>query len=140
MFSKRTIAIISLTLGFVITTIAGLVLAASNLAPGPLLVRGFIVFIVVIPIFGFGIYQYVTSDTESSGLSDTELQLKLMDIIRQKGRISLEDLATELNVSVGTITQLVEDLAALDIFTGYIDWGNQIIYATRPQELPDKNP
>lgn len=138
--SRRWIGIAALVLGFVITAVAGFVLAASQLTAGVLLARALIVFVIVLPIILLGIYLYVTSNTESSDLSETEMQLKLMDMIRQRGRVSLQELAAELKVTMGTVTHLVEDLESLDLFTGYIDWGNQIIYAVRPQELPGTNP
>jgi hypothetical protein len=138
--SRRWVGITAIVLGFVITVIAGFVLAASQLTTGALFVRALIVFALVLPILLVGIYLYVTSNTESSELSETELQLKMMDLIRERKRVSLQELAAELKVSMGNVTRLVEDLDALDIFTGYIDWGNQVIYAVRPEMLPDTNP
>jgi hypothetical protein len=138
--SRRWVGIAAIVLGFLITVIAGFVLAASQLTTGALFVRALIVFALVLPILLVGIYLYVTSNTESSDLSETELQLKLMDLIRERKRVSLQELAAELKVSMGTVTRLVEDLDSLDIFTGYIDWGNQVIYAVRPEMLPDTNP
>ncbi|MDQ7025511.1 MAG: winged helix-turn-helix domain-containing protein [Anaerolineae bacterium] len=138
--SKRNIGIAMIALGFVLTTMAGFFLAASNLDAGTLVTQALIVFAIVLPIMIFGIYLYVTSDEATSNLSETELQLKMIDIIREQGRVSLAELATDLNINIGTITQLVEDLDALDLFTGYIDWGNSVIYAVRPNELQDENP
>jgi hypothetical protein len=138
--SRRWVGIIGIVLGFVITIGAGFILAASQLTAGELFIRALIVFIVVLPILLTGIYLYVTSNTESSESSETELQLKLMDLLRERGRVSLPELASELKVPMGTVTHLVEDLESLDLFTGYIDWGNQVIYAVRPQELSDTNP
>jgi hypothetical protein len=140
--SRRTIGIAAIVIGFVVTAIAGFILAASNLQSGALLTRALIAFAIVLPIMLFGIYFYVTSDRDlvSSTLSDTELQLKLIDIIRERKRVSLEDLAAELQVDMTAITRLVEDLDALDLFTGYIDWNNRVVYAVRPNELRDTNP
>ena len=140
--SRRTIGITAIVIGFVVTAIAGFILAASNLKTGTLLTQALIAFAIVLPIMLFGIYLYVTSDRDStsSTLSDTELQLKLMDVIRERRHITLEDLATALQVDMATITRLVEDLAAQDLFTGYIDWNNQVVYALRPNELQDINP
>jgi ABC-type spermidine/putrescine transport system permease subunit II len=138
--SKRNIGIATIVLGFVLTTMAGFFLAASNLDAGTLVMQALIVFAIVLPIMIFGIYLYVTSDAVTSNLSETELQLKMIDIIRERGRVSLAELATDLNVNIGTVTQLVQDLDALDLFTGYIDWSNSIVYALRPNELQDKNP
>src|SRR5687768_15662054 len=138
--SRRWVGITAIVLGFVITVIAGFVLAASQLTAGALFVRALIVFVLVLPILLVGIYLYATINTESSELSETELQLKMMDLIRERNRVSLQELAAELKVSMGTVTRLVEDLDALDIFTGYIDWGNQVIYVVRPEMLPDTNP
>jgi hypothetical protein len=138
--SRRWVGIAAIVLGFVVTVIAGFVLAASQLTTGALFVRALIVFALVLPILLVGIYLYVTSNTESSDLSETELQLKLMDLIHERKRVSLQELAAELKVSMGTVARLVEDLDSLDIFMGYIDWGNQVIYAVRPETLPDTNP
>jgi hypothetical protein len=124
----------------VITTSVGFVLAASNLAVGLLLTQALIAFVVVLAIMVGGIYLYVTGGEQPSGLSETRLQLEMMDMIRERRRVTLDELSTELKVSMGTITRLVEDLELLDIFTGYIDWGNSIVYATRPNELSDANP
>ena len=138
--SRRWVGISVLVLGFVLTTIAGFVLAASQLTTGALFVRALIAFAVVLPIMLIGIYLYATSNEQPTGLSETELQLQMMDMIRERGRVSLQELAAELKVSIGIVTKLVEDLDSLDIFTGYIDWGNQVIYAVRPHELSDTNP
>lgn len=138
--SKRNIGIVAIVLGFVLTTIASFFLAASNLDAGTLVIQALISFAIVLPIMIFGIYLYVTSNAETSNLSETELQLKMIDIIRERGRVSLDELATDLSVNIGTVTQLVEDLDSLDLFTGYIDWGNSVVYAVRPNELPETNP
>jgi hypothetical protein len=139
--SRRTIGISAIVIGFIATAIAGFILAASNLETSALLTRAVIAFAIVLPIMIFGIYLYVTSDRDSAaGLSETELQLQLMDIIRERRRISLDDLAIALRIDIGTVVHLVEDLHTLDLFTGYIDWGNRIAYAIRPNELRDENP
>jgi hypothetical protein len=138
--SRRWVGITAIVLGFVITVVAGFVLAASQLPTGVLFVRALIIFALVLPILLVGIYLYGTSNTESSELSETELQLKMMDLIRERNRVSLQELAAELKVSIATVIGLVEGLDSLDIFTGYIDWGNQVIYAVRPEMLPDTNP
>jgi hypothetical protein len=139
MNNQRKIALVLIGIGFAITALVGFFLAAGDVSSDRLIVPALIAFVVVVPIIGLGVYQYSKSDMESNAVSEMEQQRRMMDIIRQRGQVSLEELAAELRVSIGTVTRLVEDLDSLDLFTGYIDWANSRIYAVQPQELPESN-
>ena len=64
-----------------------------------------------------------------------EKQRDLLQRVKERGRIRLDDLARLLNVSVGTTTEWIYQLVAREQFDGYINWKQGLIYAATASRI-----
>lgn len=120
--------------GFVIVALASLWLAslasAGETDTGGLLVRAGGVFVFVLPMFIFGIYQYTQgSDDEDAVHEEMVPARQMMDIINERGEISLHDLSIAMQTDAETVKAAIISLLELKVFAGYADWQNDMIYS-----------
>ena len=106
--------------GFLIATFAGLFLSVSGLPTGQLLTFGGLAFLILSPVFIFGVYTYVNSSLDDAGITEMEQQRKMLTIIQQRGSIQVGDLADELSIPVERIKPLIDDLSRLELFSGIL--------------------
>lgn len=143
MNSGRLIAIIAFVFGFGIAALAGLFFAvqtaAGELSSGGLIVGAFVAFIVVAPIFGFGVYMFVQASKEDVRESAMAKQRRLLDIVRTRGQVELHDLAIELGSSVDEVKTFVYDLVGMQVFSGYVNWDKGVLYSSDASKLRDLN-
>lgn len=135
--SKRLLGSILFTLGFTIALVAGLVIAtqvSGGAAVGTLLGAAGLVFMLVAGLVGAGLYLYVQSEREAAAVEEAEpesatrQQRALMDLLRERPRMRVSDLARELGVLPEQVRVLIADLGALDLFTGAADWRGDMLY------------
>lgn len=136
----RLFGIIATVLGFVVAVIAGLFIAAQvrgGLTGGGALAGAGVAFVPVALLVGFGLYLYMqgSGDDENDTETDVERQRQLLDIVKARGAVSVNDLAAELDISVADVQRLVRDLAALEVFSGYINWNEGTLYPASSAEL-----
>lgn len=140
MNSGRLISIIALAIGFGLTALIGLFLATQAASgeiesAGALVIGAFLGFVLVAPIFGFGIYMYAQSGKEVEEQSEMEAQRAVLDIVRSRGQVGLHDLAIETNRSVEQVTGYLHQLVGLQVFAGYINWDKQTVYSADASHL-----
>lgn len=137
----RLVGIILMGLGFGITVLVGLWLAvqvsAEELEAGGAVLGGFLAFIVIGPLIGFGIYMYVRGGQEADEQSVMEQQRRLLDIVRSRGQVTVEDLALEMQVGVTAVQDMVHQLVGLQVFAGYVNWDDGILYSSDAGKLRD---
>lgn len=121
-----------IALGFILTVIAGVVLAfLANeiLDTTSLMVAASIVFLLIAPILGFGIYHYAKSSQRESEILADEMEKprQLLDILKAKGQTDIETLSHDLACSPDEIKAMVDDLTQLELFSGIVNWNEGII-------------
>lgn len=139
MNSSRLIGIILSIVGLGIALIGGIWLATTvssgeNDAGGAVLGAG-VLFIPVALLVGFGIYLFVRGGTEAQEESVMQKQRQLLDILKSRGQVSVNDMALEMHASVDTIKDLVYQLVGLQVFSGYINWDQGILYSQEASQL-----
>jgi len=137
----RLIGIILLGVGFGITVLAGLFLAVRSssedtTALGTVLGAG-LAFVIIAPIIGAGIYFWVKGGQEAEEESTMEKQRQLLDIVRSRGQVTVEDMAMEMQSSVNQIQDMVHQLVGLQVFSGYVNWDDGILYSAEASNLRD---
>jgi len=137
----RLVGVILMGLGFGLAMLAGLWLAvqvsSEELEAGGAVIGGVLAFAVVGPLMGFGIYMYVRGGQEAEEESVMEQQRQLLDIVRSRGQIEIENLALEMQVSVGSVQDMVHQLVGLQVFSGYVNWDDGILYSSDAGKLRD---
>jgi len=135
----RLIGIIATVIGFGLTALAGLWLAtqvgSEELDAGGAVLGAFIAFIFVAPIFGFGIFMYTKGGQEEERESEMEKQRQMLDIVRARGQININELAIELQSDVDSVKSLIYQLVGLQVYSGYINWDKGILYSSDASAL-----
>ncbi len=141
MNSGRLTGIIAMVIGTGITALAGLFLgqqtAAGDLGGGGAIVGAFGAFVIVAPLFAFGIYMYIQGGQEEERESEMQQQRRLLDIIQARGQIDIRKAAIELNLSVDEVRQMLYNLVGLQVFSGYINWDKGTLYSAEASNLRD---
>ena len=135
----RLVGIILIVIGFGITIITGLWLAiqvnAKALEPGGAVVGAGLAFIPIALFVGFGIYMYVKGGQEAERTSVMRQQRELLDIVRSRGQVKIQDVALEMGLNVDTIKKMVHELVGLQVFSGYINWKDGTLYSAAASSL-----
>ena len=136
----RLIGIILIIIGFSIAIISGLFLAVQSssdagLSGGGAVVGAGLAFIPIALFVGVGIFMYVKGGQEAEEESVMEKQRQIMDIVRSRGEVNINDLALEVNSSVDSVKGLVHQLVGLQVFSGYINWKDGTLYSAEASNL-----
>ena len=139
MNTGRLIGIILIVIGFGIAMIAGVFLAfqVSNEQMGVAgaLIGAFVAFIPVAVLVGFGIYMFVQGGKEEAVESTMRKQRELLDIVKSRGQVGVSDLALEMNTSVDAVKAMVHELVGLQVFSGYVNWNDGVLYSSEASQL-----
>jgi hypothetical protein len=139
MNTGRLVGVILIVVGFGIAVIAGLWLAlqasAQQLSTGGAVVGAGIAFIPVALLVGFGIFMFVQGGKEAVEESSMQKQRQLLDIIKSRGQVSVPDLAMEMQVNADMVKNLVHQLVGLQVFSGYVNWQEGMLYSSDASKL-----
>jgi hypothetical protein len=139
MGSGRLTGIILTVVGLIIAVIGGLWLASQvasgQLESGGAIVTAGVIFIPVALLVGFGIYQYVQGGQQMAEESVMQKQRQLLDIVKSRGQVSVEDMAMELHVPRDNVQEMVHQLVGLQVFSGYVNWKEGILYSQEASSL-----
>lgn len=134
----RLIGIVVTVIGFVVAVVAGLWIAsqaASGLSSSGALLGAGVAFVPVALLVGFGIYMYTRNGSEPEVQSEMEQQRLLLDIIGARGQMSMDALASEMNVTDAVIRGHLDQLVSLQVFSGYINWETGLVGAASAESL-----
>jgi hypothetical protein len=137
----RLTGAILMVIGGGIAVLAGLFLAVRSgdegaTALGTVLGAG-LAFIIVAPLIGFGFYMWVRGGQEAEEESIMRKQRELLDILRSRGQVEVHDMALEMNTNVDNVKSMVHQLVGLQVFSGYVNWDDGILYSQEASQLRD---
>lgn len=139
MGGNRLLGLILMVIGAGIALIAGLWLASQvgsgDLSAGGATLGAGIAFIPIAIITGIGIYLFAKGSAEAEEQSTMQLQRRLLDVIKSRGQVSVNDVALELQTSVDTVKALVHQLVGLQVFSGYVNWKDGTLYSEEAAAL-----
>ena len=140
MNTGQTKGMILISFGFVTIAIAGITLsflAGDILTTTQTITAGIIIFIVLAPIFGYGILTYARATEAESYITNTDMEKPrlLMDYLRKHGQADINLLADELQTTPKEIQSYIQDLSDLSLFSGIADWDNGIIAMLQPSVI-----
>lgn len=131
---------IAITIGFVLVALGGFALsfvAGGVLTPTQVVMVGILFFLVVSPIFGYGIYTYAKFSEASALATNDEMEKPrlLLDMLREHPQADIHILANQLETTPEMIVTYIDDLARLDLFTGIVDVDNAVLAIVEPVVL-----
>lgn len=137
----RLVGIILMIIGMGIAALAGLFLAVRSGQPdatmmGTVLGAG-LAFIVVAPLIGFGFFLYIKGGQDAQQESVMEKQRQLLDIVKSRGEVGVNELALEMGVKVDMVRDMVHQLVGLQVFSGYVNWKEGRLFSADAKQLRD---
>ncbi len=86
---------------------------------------------------GYGAYQYIRVGEEPDIIPDIDVrqQRELVDLIHERGRVSISDASQELGIGEHDVRDAIRQLLELEIFTGDVDWNEDVIYSQKTRKL-----
>lgn len=130
---RKQLGVGLIVLGFLAAIVAGGWLAGqaakAGAEAGDLVLAAGLLFVPVALLVGGGIYLFQRQMEHPAPESEVQMQRRLVDTMTAKGQVSIEELATILHISPGQVQALIEQLVALDIFPGEVDWDAGVVYA-----------
>src|SRR4051812_47688423 len=117
MNTGRLVGILLTIAGIVVAVLAGLWIATQvstgQMRSDSAFVAAALAFIPVALLVGFGIYMYVQGSSQAEEESVMHKQRELLDIVKSRGQVSVNDLALEMNASVDSVKSMVHQLVGL---------------------------
>ena len=137
---SRTKYVVLIGFGFGIAVLVGLWLAiqvSAGQTLSDLLGIALIGFVPSAILAGFGSYQYIQADEEPDIIPDIDVrqQRELVDLIHERGSISIQEASRLLNISETDVKDAIRQLLELGIFTGDIDWETDVLYSQKVKKL-----
>jgi ribosomal protein S27AE len=138
--SGRLIGIIMIVIGLLIlvggsaVSIVSTMSVADGSIGGALLGVVISVFVAVVPIAG-GLFLLFRSRGEAAQQANAARQRKILDMVKTRGQVNLDDLVFDLNVNTDQIRDDVYKLVGLGIFTGYVNWDKGELYSADASKM-----
>jgi|GEM_PF-1906011 len=137
---NRTKYVVMIGFGFGIAMLVGLWVAVQVSANQPLSSLLGIVLVGFIPsalLVGYGAYQYIRVGEEPDVIPDVDVrqQRELVDLIHERGMISIADASQQLGIGEHDVRDAIRQLLELEIFTGDVDWNEDVIYSQKTRKL-----
>jgi hypothetical protein len=135
----RLVGIILMAIGAGIAVIAGLFLATrageeGSTALGTILGAG-LAFVIVAPLVSGGLYLWVQGGKEAEEQSMMEKQRQLLDIVKSRGQVGVNEMAVEMNVPVDNVKSMIHQLVGLQVFSGYVNWDDGVLFSSEASQL-----
>lgn len=113
---------IAISIAFGLTVVAGIVLSylAISWETGALLALAVGIFVLLTPIFGYGIFTYAKASGEETTNEEMTAPRQLLDMLRAQGESNISDLALDLGVP--SLKPIIAELSQLELFNGMVDW------------------
>ncbi len=136
----RILGIILIGIALIVLIVAALWLVVEPLQAGGSLggaVLGLflVLLIFVLPIGAGGVYLLTKSTQETAQYEDIAKQRKILNMVLTQGKVSLSDVAIELDAPIDTVEDMVRDLVGKQLFSGAINWKDGILYSEQASEL-----
>lgn len=137
---NRTKYAVMIGCGFGIAIVVGLWVAIQVSADQPLASLLGVALIGFVPsalLAGYGAFQYIRLGDEPDIIPDVDVrqQRELVDLIHERGRVTIADAAEHLEIAEHDVRDAIRQLLELEIFTGDVDWKEDVIYSQKTRKL-----
>lgn len=102
---------------------------------GAILGGGVLLLVIVGPMLVGGTLLFKRGSVEDAQLAVVRRQRALLGIIESAGQISISDLALQVQGTRDGVRDDIHDLVSKGLFTGYIDWNRNMLYARQASQL-----
>lgn len=136
----RTIGIILIAVAAVVFVVAAVLLIAQaateeTTVTGAILGLVIVTVVVVLPLGGGGVYLLARGRQESAEYAEIAKQKKILNMVLAQGKVSLSEVALELQEPRARVEDLVRDLVGKGLFSGAISWKDGLLYSRQASEM-----
>jgi DNA-directed RNA polymerase subunit RPC12/RpoP len=136
----RTIGIILIAIAAVVFVIAAVMMIAQvstgeTTATGAILGILIVTVVVVLPLGAGGIYLLVKGKQESAEYAEIAKQKKILNMVLAQGKVSLSEVALELDEPRDQVEDMVRDLVGKELFSGAINWQDGVLYSRQASQM-----
>lgn len=93
------------------------------------------VIVLALPQLGFGAFLLWKGGQETAVAAAAGQQRKLLNIIKTRGQIQIDDLVIELNSTKDQVHDMIHQLVGMGLYAGYINWDEGVLYSRQASEL-----
>jgi DNA-directed RNA polymerase subunit RPC12/RpoP len=97
----------------------------------------FFAFIIAAPLVGFGLYTLNKGAGEAAETVQIKRQQKLLGMVQTQGKVDIANAAIELGVTRDQTRQLIYDLIGKQLFSGYVNWDEGMLFSADASKLKD---
>lgn len=135
--SGRIIGVLLLIFGIVIGVlgIGWLLVARVDTGAGGMLLGVVLVAILTLPIIGTGVYLLAMGGSGAVDENTIAKERRLLNMVEAQGRVTIAEVALELHGSRDEVKNLLYDLVGKQLFSGYINWDEGVLYARQASQL-----
>jgi DNA-directed RNA polymerase subunit RPC12/RpoP len=133
------------TIGIILIAIALVVLLASvfwllsepatGAGGGRALGLLLVLLVFVLPLGGGGTYLVAKSRQESAEYTEVAKQKKILNMVLAQGKVTLSEVALELNMPMDQVEDMVRDLVGKNLFSGAINWEDGVLYSKQASQM-----
>lgn len=130
-------------LGFVLLAIAvivflvavGWLLTEETSAGGRILGLFIVLLVFVLPLGGGGLYLVTKGRQESIEYAEIAKQKTILNMVLAQGKVTLSEVALELNTPIDRVQDMVRDLVGKNLFSGAINWKDGVLYSRQASQM-----
>ncbi len=136
----RTLGIILIVVALIALLVAGVLLvtqvASGETTPSGAVLGLLIALIVfVLPLGGGGLYLLTRGKQEAAEYAEVEKQKKILNMVLAQGKVTLSDVAIELDMPIDKVEDMVRDLVGKNLFSGAINWNDGVLYSKQASKM-----
>ena len=137
MSQGKTIGLVLAGIGLAILVLVAAWALTSELTASARVLAVFFGLIVAAPLLGFGIYTYRKGTAEAGEEVVIARQRKLLNMVMTQGKVNIADATLELRVNRDQTKQLIYDLIGKQLFAGYVNWQEGILYSADASKMKE---
>ncbi len=135
--SGKLIGVILIAVGALIGlgAVGWLAASSSSLNAGGWVLGLLLAAVIALPLIGVGIFFLVRGGAAGKEEGRIHQERQLLSMVEAKGKLPIADAALELNCSRDDVRAMLYDLVGKQLFSGYINWDEGVLYAREASKL-----
>jgi DNA-directed RNA polymerase subunit RPC12/RpoP len=132
----RILGVILLIIAIIVLLAAVAWLLTEQSSAGGRVLGLFLVLIVfVLPLGGGGLYLMTKGRQESAEYAEIAKQKKILNMVLAQGKVTLSEVALELNTPRDRVEDHVRDLVGKGLFSGAINWQDGVLWSKQASQM-----
>jgi DNA-directed RNA polymerase subunit RPC12/RpoP len=91
--------------------------------------------VVALPLGAGGVYLLAKGKQESTQYAEVAKQKKILNMVLAQGKVSLSEVALELDTPRDQVEDMVRDLVGKELFSGAINWQDGVLFSKQASQM-----